>query len=129
VATAAMVELALHAGDHAGCSRVDELVLQAPLIVGEHGVAVQVVVGAWRESCDRPIRIYSRIDDGVDRRWTRHAQGVLSAVPVPTDTVQIEPWPPADAEPVKVSELYPALAAVGYQYVPAFRGLPSVVAP
>ena len=63
---AAMVELALHAGDRAGCPRVDQLVLHAPLIVGEHGgVAVQVVVGAWRESGERPVRIYSRID----ARW------------------------------------------------------------
>jgi NADPH:quinone reductase-like Zn-dependent oxidoreductase len=123
---AAMVELALHAGDHAGCPRVDELVLHAPLIVGEHGVAVQVVVGAWRESGERPIRIYSRIDDGVDRRWTRHAQGVLSSVPAPTDTAQIEPWPPAGAEPVNVSELYLALAAVGYEYGTAFRGVNSL---
>ena len=44
---AAMVEMALHAGDRAGCPRVDQLVLHAPLVIGEHGrVAVQVVVGA-----------------------------------------------------------------------------------
>jgi polyketide synthase 12 len=123
---AAMVELALHAGDHAGCSQVDELVLQAPLIIAENNcVAVQVVVGAWRESGERPIRIYSRIDDGVDRRWTPHAVGVLSPVPAPTDTAQIESWPPADAEPVDASELYAKLAALGYEYGPAFRGLHS----
>ncbi len=124
---AAMVELALHAGDHAECPRVDELVLQAPLIVGEHGgVAVQVVVGAWRESGERPIRIYSRIADGVDRQWTRHAEGVLSPVAAPTGTAETEPWPPAGAEPIDVSELYPALAALGYEYGPAFRGLHSL---
>ena len=124
---AAMVELALHAGDHAGCPRVDELVLYAPLIVGEHGgMAVQVVMGAWRESGERPIRIYSRIDDGVDRRWTRHAEGLLSPVPAPTETAEIEPWPPAGAEPIDVSELYPGLAALGYAYGPAFRGLRSL---
>ncbi|MGN6338177.1 SDR family NAD(P)-dependent oxidoreductase [Mycobacterium sp.] len=123
---AAMVELALHAGDHTGCPRVDELVLQSPLIVGEHcGVAVQVIVGAWRESGERSIGIYSRIDDGVDRRWTRHAVGVLSPVPAPTDTAQVEPWPPPGAEPVDVSELYAQLAALGYEYGPAFRGLHS----
>ncbi|WP_428341832.1 type I polyketide synthase [Mycobacterium sp.] len=123
---AAMVELALHAGDHAGCPRVDELVLQAPLIVGEHcGVAVQVIVGAWRDSGERSIRIYSRIDDGVHRRWTRHAIGVLSPVSASSDTAQIEPWPPAGAEPIDVSELYAQLAALGYQYGPAFRGLHS----
>lgn len=124
---AAMVELALYAGDHAGCSRVEDLVLQAPLIVGEHGgVAVQVVVGEWRESGKRPIRIYSRIDDGVNRRWTRHAEGVLSAVAASADGVQISSWPPADAEPVDVSTVYDQLAALGYQYGPAFRGLRSV---
>jgi acyl transferase domain-containing protein/NADPH:quinone reductase-like Zn-dependent oxidoreductase/nucleoside-diphosphate-sugar epimerase/acyl carrier protein len=123
---AAMVELALHAGDHVGCPRVGELVLQAPLIIGERGVAVQVVVGAWRGSGERPIRIYSRVDDGVDRRWNCHARGVLSPAPAPLDTVQIEPWPPVGAEPVSVSELYPTLAAAGYDYGPAFRGLNSV---
>ena len=44
---AAMVEMALHAGERAGCPRVDQLVLHAPMVVGEHGgLAVQVVVGA-----------------------------------------------------------------------------------
>ena len=76
---AAMVELALLAGDRAGCPRVDQLVLHAPLIVGEHGgVAVQVVVGAWRQTGDRRVRIYSRVDDGADRAWTQHAEGVLA---------------------------------------------------
>jgi hypothetical protein len=85
-----------------------------------------VVVGAWRESGERPIRIYSRIADGADRRWTRHAQGVLSPVPAPADAAQIEPWPPGDAEAVDVSELYPAMEALGYEYGPAFRGLHSL---
>jgi hypothetical protein len=38
-------------------------VLQAPLIIGEHGgVAVQVVVGAQDDSGESPVRIYSRIE-------------------------------------------------------------------
>ncbi len=124
----AMVELALHAGDRAGCPRVDQLVLHAPLIVGEHGgVAVQVVVGAWRESGERPVRIYSRIErDGADRAWTRHAEGVLSPTPDATPKQEFEQWPPEGAELIDVSELYPKLAALGYQYGPAFRGLRSV---
>jgi polyketide synthase 12 len=57
---AAMVEMALHAGDHARCQRLDELILHAPLLVGEHGgVAVQVVVVA-EESGER-YPDYSRI--------------------------------------------------------------------
>ena len=125
---AAMVELALHAGDRAGCPRVDQLVLHAPLIVGEHGgVAVQVVVGAWRESGERPVRIYSRIDrDGADRAWTRHAEGVLSPTPDATPKEEFNQWPPEGAEPIDVSEAYPKLATRGYEYGPAFRGLRSV---
>ena len=52
---AVMVEMALHAGDRAGCPGVEQLVLHAPMVVDEHGLAVQVVVGAWRQSGDRPI--------------------------------------------------------------------------
>ena len=35
-------------------------------------------------------------------------------------------WPPEGAEPIDVSEAYPKLAARGYEYGPAFRGLRSV---
>lgn len=126
---AAMVELALHAGDRAGCPRVDQLVLQAPLILDEHGsVAVQVVVGARDAAGERPVRIYSRIDDdGADRAWTRHAEGVLSPTPDATPDEEFNnQWPPENAEPIDVSEVYPKLAAGGYEYGPAFRGLRAV---
>jgi acyl transferase domain-containing protein/NADPH:quinone reductase-like Zn-dependent oxidoreductase/acyl carrier protein len=122
---AAMVEMALHSGDRVGCPRVDELILQAPLIVGDHGgVAVQVVVGAQDESGERQIRIYSRNDnDGVDRAWTRHAEGVLSPTADATPKMEFSQWPPEGAEHIDVSEAYPELAARGYEYGPAFRGL------
>lgn len=124
---AAMVELALHAGDRAGCPRVDELVLHAPLVVGElGGLAVQVVVGAWRESGERTVRIYSRVDDGVDRAWKRHAEGVLSSVADAPPKAAFNQWPPEGAESIDISEAYPKLAARGYEYGPAFRGLCSV---
>ena len=125
---AAMVEMALHAGHRAGCPRVDELVLHAPLIVGEHGhVTVQVVVGAWPEYGERSVRIYSRVDsDGAHRAWTRHAEGVLSASPDVTPEEELDNWPPEGAEPIDVSEAYPELASRGYEYGPAFRGLRSV---
>ena len=127
VPATAMVEMALHAGDRARCPRVDELILHTPMIVGERGgVAVQVVVGAWTDSGERAVRIYSRIDDGADRVWTRHAEGVLSPIDMPIDTADFKQWPPAGAEPIDVSELYPTLAALGYEYGPAFRGLRSV---
>ncbi|WP_442928544.1 SDR family NAD(P)-dependent oxidoreductase [Mycobacterium sp. JS623] len=124
----AMVELALHAGDRVGCPRIDELVLRAPLIVGEHGgVVVQVVVGAWQETGERPVRIYSRIDnDGTDRTWTLNAEGILSDPPYANIEQAVAEWPPAGAEPVDVAEAYPMLAERGYEYGPAFRGLRAV---
>nr|WP_157900542.1 type I polyketide synthase [Mycobacterium rhizamassiliense] len=123
---AAMVEMALHAGECAGSPRIDELILMAPLVIAENrGVAVQVIVGEWTESGDRPVRIYSRIDDGVDRRWTRHAEGLLGPEAAPTGEAEIEQWPPAGAEPIDISELYQTLGTRGYEYGPTFRGLHS----
>lgn len=123
-----MVELVLYAGDRAGCPRVDQLVLQAPLIVGERGgVAVQVVVGAQDASGERAVRIYSRIDgDGAERTWTRHAEGILSPTPDASSGQDCHRWPPEGAIPIDISQAYPKLAAAGYDYGPAFRGLRSV---
>ena len=105
-----------------------QLVLHAPLIVGEHGgVAVQVVVGAWRRVRRTPgPDLLADRRDGADRAWTRHAEGVLSPTPEPIATEEFEQWPPEGAEPIDVSEAYPKLAARGYEYGPAFRGLRSV---
>ncbi len=52
----AFVELALHAGRETGCPVVGELVLEAPLALGEHdGVRLQVSVGEPDESGSRPV--------------------------------------------------------------------------
>lgn len=125
---AAVLELALHAGDRIGCPRVGQLVLRAPLTIGEYGgVAVQVVVGAWTESGERPIRVYSRPDsDDTQRPWAHHAEGILSPAPGVVSDAQLGEWPPEGAEPVDISDAYPELALRGYQYGPAFRGLQSV---
>ena len=43
----AFVELAVRAGDAAGCGRVEELVLEAPLVLPSRGsVQIQVAVGS-----------------------------------------------------------------------------------
>ncbi len=61
--------LAIRAGDEVGCSTVDELTLQAPLMLpakdsGSASVAVQVVVGPAEESGQRTVSIFSRPDTG-----------------------------------------------------------------
>jgi polyketide synthase 12 len=81
-------------------------------------------VGAWRQSGDRPVRIYSRIDrEDADRTWTCHGEGVLSPTPDATPGEEFEHWPPEGAEPIDVSEAYPMLAAHGFEYGPGFRAL------
>ncbi len=53
------VELALRAGDEVGCSVLQELTLQAPLVLPADGVRVQVVVGGVEQSGTRNVWVYS----------------------------------------------------------------------
>ncbi|MEV4316929.1 SDR family NAD(P)-dependent oxidoreductase [Actinocrispum sp. NPDC049592] len=110
----AFVELALEAGGQCGCDRVDELTIEAPLVI-TGPVQLQVTVGGPDETGRRQISVHSRAEDD----WIRHATGFLS----PASTrAQGFPWPP-DAEPVPVADFYERLADHGLQYGPAFRGL------
>ncbi|MFF0457525.1 SDR family NAD(P)-dependent oxidoreductase [Nocardia africana] len=118
------VELALHAGERVGSPMLDELVLQAPLVLPETGgVAVRVVLGEADAAGRRGIRIFSCPDRDVDTMpsWTMHAEGALT----PEVTGEFEPaaWPPAGATPVDVDGVYDELSSVGYEYGPVFRGL------
>ncbi|MEU0838787.1 type I polyketide synthase [Streptomyces sp. NPDC005962] len=117
-----LVELALHAAQQVGCEAIDELTLEAPLIVPEKGgVAVRVVVGGPDASdAARTIEIYSSLDD---ETWTRNAAGgiVPSATTSPSSDLSV--WPPVDATPLPVDGAYERLLARGYDYGPAFQGL------
>ncbi|MER6092961.1 type I polyketide synthase [Streptomyces bluensis] len=120
------LELAVRAGDAAGCGRVDELTIAAPLVLPERGaVQVQVRVDAADEEGRRGLRFHSRPARG-DAPWQLHATGVLSrdpATPAPPDTTE---WPPAGATEVDVSDLYQRYARAGLDYGPAFQGLRGV---
>ncbi|SFO55845.1 Acyl transferase domain-containing protein [Amycolatopsis rubida] len=118
---AAFVEIAVRAGDEAGCSRVEELVVHTPLVLPERGkVQVQAVVGARDEAGARSLTVYSRPDDPV-AGWTRHATGSLAGGKVRPEG--LEEWPPAEAEPVPVRGRYQARAGGGLGHGPAFQGL------
>jgi acyl transferase domain-containing protein/NADPH:quinone reductase-like Zn-dependent oxidoreductase/acyl carrier protein len=123
---AALVELALTAGRQVGCPAVEELVLQAPLVLAaDAAVHVQVTVAAAGEDGRREVAIYSRpAAAGTDgtRESTCHARGVLTADVPPPSRFPAE-WPPAGAQPVAVDGLYPQLADAGYDYGPAFQGV------
>ena len=60
----AFVEMAIRAGDAAGCGRVEELTLEAPLVLPADGaVRVQVVVGGPDASGGRAVSVYARPAD------------------------------------------------------------------
>jgi acyl transferase domain-containing protein/NADPH:quinone reductase-like Zn-dependent oxidoreductase/NADP-dependent 3-hydroxy acid dehydrogenase YdfG/acyl carrier protein len=119
---AGFVELALRAGDEVGCSVVDELTLLAPLVLPTGGAArVQVVVDAAGESGSRAVWVYSR-GVAADSVWVLHAQGALSAAQ-PEPAAELSVWPPVGATEVDAGDVYEVLAARGYDYGPAFRGL------
>ncbi|MFC5215754.1 type I polyketide synthase [Streptomyces coerulescens] len=120
------LELAVRAGDAAGCGRVDELTIAAPLVLPARGaVQVQVRVDAADEEGRRGIRFHSRPAVG-DAPWQLHATGTLSrdpAAPAPLDTTE---WPPAGATEVDVTDIYRRYARAGLDYGPAFQGLRGV---
>ncbi|MFI9194298.1 beta-ketoacyl synthase N-terminal-like domain-containing protein, partial [Streptomyces californicus] len=119
----AMLELALRAGEHLHCHRVEELTLEAPLVLPDQGgVAIQVTVGAAVDG-RRPLALHSRSDADRDEEWTRNAAGFLTAGDPGVTINDIETWPPAQAEAVDVAGLYPGLAAAGFGYGPVFQGL------
>nr|AXL05854.1 beta-ketoacyl synthase [uncultured bacterium] len=121
-----LVELAVRAGDEAGCSVLDELVIEAPLVVPEHGgVRVQVAVSGPDANDTRTVDVYS-LRDGGTGEWTRHATGVLSATPESVAAHDFTAWPPPGAAAVDVAGFYTDLAERGYAYGPAFQGLRAV---
>ncbi|WP_051766789.1 type I polyketide synthase [Saccharothrix syringae] len=118
----AFVELAIRAGDQVGCDRVEELTLEAPLVLADRAaVVLQVAVGAPDDAGRRPVSVYSRPEDA-DVPWTRHATGFLDRAPR-AEVSGLAEWPPAGATPVDVDALYDELAAGGYAYGPVFRGV------
>ncbi|WP_414636747.1 SDR family NAD(P)-dependent oxidoreductase [Actinophytocola sp.] len=114
----AFVDLAIRAGDEVDRDRVEELTLEAPLVLGDEPVDLQVVVGPPEDGGAHPVTIHSRPSGTED--WTRHATGLLTrgaTTPAPL------PWPPIQATPITVDDLYRDLADNGLDYGPLFRGL------
>ncbi|MFE2187747.1 type I polyketide synthase, partial [Streptomyces sp. NPDC059455] len=126
---AAFVELVVRAGDEVGCGGVEELVMEAPLVLAEGGaVQMRVSVAEADEGGRRVVRVYSRAEDaGVGAAWVRHASGTLRpAGEVSAAGAEMSVWPPAGAvavDPVEVEGLYDGLERAGYRYGPVFRGV------
>ncbi len=131
LSAAGFIDLALHAASQVGCETVQELTLQEPLVIpASGGVQVQVSVGEPAQDGRRAIGIYARPGNREEESgataWVCHASGMLvRAAPPQPDEPASPPasWPPPDAEPVDLDELYEQLADTGLDYNPDFRGL------
>ncbi|WP_039947896.1 polyketide synthase dehydratase domain-containing protein, partial [Streptomyces sp. NRRL S-118] len=122
-----LVELALAAGRRTGAPVLDELVLESPLLV-QDGITrhLQITVGASAADGRRDVAIYSRPENGEEEAETTcHARGTLGTESAPAPAWP-EQWPPQDAEPMPVDELYSRLADLGYDYGPLFHGVEAV---
>ncbi|GDY58214.1 hypothetical protein SVIO_088370 [Streptomyces violaceusniger] len=127
---AALVEMAVRAGEHIGCDRLEELTLEAPLVLPEQGgVQVQVAVEEADASGFRPVSVHSRVETAetpAESVWLRNASGLLG-IPQQDEQRQevLEQWPPAGAQPMALDpdELYAGFAGRGYEYGPLFQGV------
>ncbi|WP_234334682.1 acyltransferase domain-containing protein, partial [Streptomyces sp. NRRL B-1347] len=129
------VDLAVRAGDEFGHGLLEELVIEAPLVLPDSGgVRLQVAVSGPGATGSRTVDVYSQREDaaddgGADDVWTRHATGLLAASPTAPDpgrAFDFAAWPPPGAEPVPMTDFYADLVERGYAYGPAFQGLRAV---
>ncbi|WP_338320463.1 type I polyketide synthase, partial [Streptomyces lonarensis] len=121
----AFVDLLLHAAEHVGCDRIDELIHHIFLAVPEHGaLQLRVLIEPADASGQRPLSVYSRSEDApADSEWTLHATGALAtraeSAPQSIDGI----WPSATAERIDVDEFYTRISDAGLGYGPQFRRL------
>ncbi|AGL16407.1 beta-ketoacyl synthase [Actinoplanes sp. N902-109] len=123
---AAFVELVVRAGDELGCGVVEELIVEAPLPLPPAG-AVQLRISIGEPDAGRwPVSVHARAEEaGPDAPWTRHVHGTLTATPL-APGFSFPVWPPPGAtaiEPDRLTGFYERMAAAGFGYGPAFRGL------
>ncbi|MDC2951818.1 type I polyketide synthase, partial [Streptomyces heilongjiangensis] len=120
-----LVDLAVRAGDEAGCTTLEELTLDAPLPLPARGaVRMQIHVTAADPDGRRTVTVHSRPDDdSTAQPWRRHAEGVLTALPAAERGGLPATTPPEGAEAVDTDTLYERLAARGHTYGPAHRGV------
>ncbi|WP_031088823.1 polyketide synthase dehydratase domain-containing protein, partial [Streptomyces sp. NRRL S-15] len=119
----AFVDLALHAVDQVGCQLLEELTIEAPLVVPESGaVVIQVTVTLPDASGRSTVRMHAAPAGAPEDVWTLHASGTATCAEVP-ESDGLGEWPPTGARALAVDTLYESLAEAGYGYGPLFQGL------
>ncbi|WP_456113449.1 polyketide synthase dehydratase domain-containing protein, partial [Streptomyces dysideae] len=121
---ASLVEMVVRTGDEAGASTVEELVIEAPLVLsGTGGVRVQVVVGGAQDG-RRSVSLYSAAQGaGPETPWTRHITGTLTEQAVTAPEFDFTIWPPAQVEKIDLDGFYDGRRAAGLEYGPVFQGI------
>ncbi|WP_394848507.1 SDR family NAD(P)-dependent oxidoreductase [Pendulispora brunnea] len=121
----AFLELAHAAAHRVGLGRIDELTLEAPLVLSARGaVCLQLSLGPLDEGGRRSLVLHSRSEDAPDDApFLRHAAGVLAPAAAAPPPLEALAWPPAGAVAVDVADVYAGLAEAGFSYEGAFRGL------
>ncbi|UQI45521.1 SDR family NAD(P)-dependent oxidoreductase [Streptomyces sp. HU2014] len=95
---AALLELAIRAGDLVGCDLVGTLSFAEPLVLApDDDLFLQVRVGAPDAEGARPVRVHARAAGSPDGTWTEHAAGVLLDSTAPTADFDASVWPPSGA--------------------------------
>ncbi|MEU4312485.1 type I polyketide synthase [Nocardia sp. NPDC024068] len=120
------VEMALHAGSHLGMDTIQELVLESPMLFDDDTpLDAQVVVEAADTTGRRRFVIHSRPVGASDEAdWITHAIGTLApAGSVPDDKLWDGQVPAGEVRSLNPGQLYEQLAAIGFGYGPAFRGV------
>ncbi|UQA98152.1 SDR family NAD(P)-dependent oxidoreductase [Streptomyces halobius] len=124
----ALVELAAWVGAELGAPVVDELVVKAPVVLGDDDALVlQALVERGDESGARGITVHSRPVSAAaahPAEWSEHMSAVLS--PADADASEPDSWTAGPGVPVSLDGLYEQLADFGLDYGPLFRGLRSV---
>ncbi|MEU0931679.1 type I polyketide synthase, partial [Streptomyces malaysiensis] len=115
----ALVDIALHAGDHTNHTTLDELIIHTPITL-THPTTIQLTTTPTHDNNTLNLTIHTRTTP--DQPWTAHATGTLTQHQHTPDTPQTT-WPPTDAEPIDLTGTYQRLATTGLEYGPTFQGL------
>ncbi|MEV6710433.1 SDR family NAD(P)-dependent oxidoreductase [Lentzea sp. NPDC051208] len=122
---AVLLDLAVRAAEEAGCAAVEELTLQAPLVLADSdSVQLQLRSSPVDSAGRSAFSVHSRLS-GSDE-WVLHASGALAVEPSAPHQWSTTSWPPAGTREVALDGVYDDLAATGLAYGPVFRGLRGV---
>ncbi|QOZ98180.1 hypothetical protein DI273_01965 [Streptomyces violascens] len=92
----ALLDMFLRAGGAVSCDRVEELILETPLLLdASRPTQVQVLVAGAAEDGSRTVDLHARLQDPAseDTEWVRHARATLVSDAGHPELTDCENWP------------------------------------